>query len=65
MLSGRKAEPSCKIPRLAEDLRRRRKGRDGRGDQRTNARHRHEPSRDLVLLGSTGDLGIKLCYLSL
>lgn len=58
-------EPGGEVMRLAESLRRRRKGREGRGDQRTDARHRHQPSRDLVLLGSTADLNIKPSDLSL
>jgi len=42
-----------------EGLARQSEHRDGRGDQRTNARHRHQPSGHGTLLGPTGDLGIK------
>ena len=49
----------CKIPGLAECRGRRRKGRNGRGDQRTDARSRHPTPRHSVPAGSAGALGVE------
>jgi len=59
MLSWHKTRPGRKISSLAESLGWRRKARYGRGDQRTNARHRHQSSSHAVLLGTTCDLDVE------
>lgn len=63
VLPRHETEQGRKIPGLAERLRRRRKRRYGRGDQRPNAWHRHEPSGDVVLFGALGNPGIEFRYL--
>jgi len=54
-----------KIAGLAEGLGRRGEDRDGRDDQRTNARHCHRSSGHVILFGSAGDLGVELPVLRL
>ena len=54
------AEPGRTIPSLSECLGRRRKGRDSRRNQRTDARHHHKTPRHFILLCPKGDLDIKL-----
>jgi hypothetical protein len=65
VLPWHKAKPGRKVACLAERLGRRGQDRDGRGDQRPDARHRHQPPGHLILLGAAGDLGIELADLRL
>ena len=60
MLFRHQSQPGGKVPCLAECLGRRSKNRNGRGDQGTDAGHRHQPPGHFVLLGPTGDLAIEL-----
>ena len=56
VLPGRETQPGGEVPSLAERPGRRGQDREGRGDQRTDARHRHQAPSHLVLLRSPGDL---------
>lgn len=44
---------------LAERLGRRRKRRYGRGNKQPNARHRHQPPGNIVLLGAADNPGFQ------
>ena len=63
MLSWHEAEPSSKIASSPEGLRGRSEGNQSRGDQRSNAGNCHQPTRHLILLGASTDLGIQLADL--
>lgn len=56
---------SLAFDKVAERLGWRSKVRDGRSDQRADARHRHQAARHVVFLGPAGDLGIRLDKLCL
>ena len=64
MLSRHQAEPRGEIPPSSERLWRWRQNCDHRADQRANARDRHQPSRDVALLGTTDNLFVELSDLS-
>ncbi len=57
--TARRARPQ-KITSPAEGLSGRSEGNQSRGDQRSNAGDCHQPTRHLILLGASADLGIQL-----
>lgn len=65
MLLWHQTKPGGKITCLAERLGWRSQNSNGPGDQRPDARHRHQPPGDVILLGATGDLRIELADLCL